>query len=173
MPIQKKRPVEGEGDHLMLLPWSGVSLPIQWLVFFAGYLLCAWVSVLVAKEPGLFPLVWLPAGLFAAALLSARMRDWHGFLLAGFAAAACFDLRSGYAMEQSFTYAIADVSGALVSVLVARVLWKAYSANDDVIRPLLLLGACLLGGPAISATIGVLATGGGLALPLDKLWLIW
>jgi diguanylate cyclase (GGDEF)-like protein len=94
--------------------------PLQAVLFTCGMLLAALVSAQIAFPGGAFPVLWLPSGLLAAALLAAHEQRWPVFLLGSAAAMLAYGLLVGLRLEESSLLFLSSAVEALTGAWLVR-----------------------------------------------------
>lgn len=141
-------------DHPRGHPWLAAAL------FALAYFLAALAGKLLSFQPLNFIVLWLPSGLFAAALLCSRTRRWPFIAAVAFATNICFDLANGQQLATSLGFAAANCLEAVSGALLARRFGPPRPATHVGRRELLaVIGGSVVAGPALGAALGASVVG--------------
>ena len=155
-------------------PWT---FPDRFIgpAFALAYFTLAWAGKALSYEPANFVVLWLPSGLFAAALLCTEKRQWPGLILAAGIGNLAFDLANNKTLLVALGFALANCLEAFCGAWLVRLLVPKRTENYLGMREFLTIMFCCAGiGPALGALVGtsVVALSFGVDSPLS-VWLLW
>jgi PAS domain S-box-containing protein len=159
------------------------GLPVWWkppfavtvLLFGGTYFLFAFIGAWLSVKPVFFPAFWPPSGIYLAALLVTRMRQWPWFVLAALCGNIGFDLSAGTTFPLALVFSLGNSLEAIVGAWLLKRLTAAVLDMEKVrdIVALAVIGA--VAGTMISATIGVATlfySGVSAEWPV-RIWIRW
>ncbi|HMI90921.1 MAG TPA: MASE1 domain-containing protein, partial [Polyangiales bacterium] len=124
------------------------------LAFGAAYFACAQAGRLLSAPGQTYISFWLPAGVYAAALLLVERRRWPGLLLAALVANLAFDLSHGTSLPVTLLFYLANTLQAVLGAWLMQRL-VAERPTLGTLRELSgLIGLAALGSTLIGAWIG-------------------
>jgi integral membrane sensor domain MASE1 len=138
-------------------PSASWSPPARLLgpAFALAYFTLAWAGKTLSYEPANFTVLWLPSGLFAAALLCTEKRQWPGLILAACIGNLAFDLANGKTLLVALGFALANCLEAFCGAWLVRLLVPKRTENYLGMREFLTIMFCCAGiGPALVALVG-------------------